>query len=275
MPSVSLTMIVRDEETALPDALRCVADLVDDVVVVDTGSTDRTREAAAAVCPGARIFDFPWCDDFSAARNEALRHARGEWIFWIDADDRIDEAGRAKLRDLFARLPAADSPGDGPNPIFTMPYVSHTPWCEGLAPVVPYQRLFRNRPDIRWVGRVFETVQSTNPHLGATNVPIDIPVTHFGYADLRQFVHKLQRNRRLFLLEQAELSARLEGVAFRLRQTDETLPIYERLVQIETQLGAGGDAQLAHEQRQLLWRLAHPQGAPGAAELSTTTVIVG
>ena len=269
MPSVSLTMIVRDEEASVADALRSVADLFDDIVVVDTGSTDRTREAALSACPGARIFDFPWCDDFSAARNEALRHARGEWVFWIDADDRIDETGRAKLREVFAHLPS-----DG-NPMYVLPCVSSTPWCEHLAPVIPHHRLFRNRPDIRWIGRVFENVCSTNPHLGTTSVPLDVTISHLGYIDLPRFVAKLVRNRRLFLLEQVELSARLKAVAFRLRQTDGTLPIYERLVQIETQLRSGGDAQLAREKEQLQWRLAHPQGPLEAPDLSTSTVIVG
>jgi glycosyltransferase involved in cell wall biosynthesis len=64
-----------------------VADLVDEVIVVDTGSTDRT--VAVAEQMGARVFHFPWVDNFAAARNESLRHATGEWIFWMDADDRL------------------------------------------------------------------------------------------------------------------------------------------------------------------------------------------
>src|SRR5262245_11843004 len=102
-PRVSLCMIVKDEAAHLPACLATVADLVDEVVVVDTGSADATRQLARAW--GARVHDFPWCDDFAAARNESLRHATGEWIFWLDADDRVDEANRARLRALFAQLP--------------------------------------------------------------------------------------------------------------------------------------------------------------------------
>ena len=102
-PRVSLTMIVKNEEGNLPACLASAADLVDEVVVVDTGSADRTKEVAARF--GARVFDFPWIDDFAAARNEALRHATGDWILWLDADDRIDEPNRQKLRQLFAALP--------------------------------------------------------------------------------------------------------------------------------------------------------------------------
>src|SRR5690349_7953622 len=101
-PRVSLTLIVKNEEHNLPACLASAADLVAEVIVVDTGSTDRTKEAAARF--GARIFDFPWIDDFAAARNEALRHATGDWILWLDADDRIDEPNRRKLRALFAGL---------------------------------------------------------------------------------------------------------------------------------------------------------------------------
>jgi len=74
---VSLTMIVKNEEATLPDCLRSVADLVDEIVVVDTGSSDRTKEIAASF--GAKVIDFPWVDSFAAARNESLRHATGDW----------------------------------------------------------------------------------------------------------------------------------------------------------------------------------------------------
>src|SRR5437762_837089 len=63
----------------------------------------RTRCRFCQAC-GARVHDFPWVDNFAAARNEALRHATGDWIFWLDADDRLDDANRAKLRELFAGL---------------------------------------------------------------------------------------------------------------------------------------------------------------------------
>src|SRR5207237_8743781 len=94
----SLTMIVRNEESNLPACLESVRGLFDETVIVDTGSTDRTKEIALGF--GARVFDFPWIDDFAAARNEALRHATGDWIFWMDADDRLDQANREKLAAL-------------------------------------------------------------------------------------------------------------------------------------------------------------------------------
>ncbi|HKI18175.1 MAG TPA: glycosyltransferase, partial [Isosphaeraceae bacterium] len=82
---VSLTMIVRDEENNLSHCLESVAGLFDEIVVVDTGSTDRTIEIARSF--GARVFDFAWVDDFGAARNAALERATGDYAFWLDADD--------------------------------------------------------------------------------------------------------------------------------------------------------------------------------------------
>ena len=89
-------MIVKNEEATLAACLASVADLVDEMIVVDTGSTDRTRDVAGQ--GGARVVDFAWVDDFAAARNESIRHATGDWIFWLDADERLDEANREKLR---------------------------------------------------------------------------------------------------------------------------------------------------------------------------------
>src|SRR5882757_3140262 len=91
---ISLTMIVRNEENNLPRCLESVRGLFDEIVVVDTGSTDRTAEIARSF--GARVFDFVWVDDFAAARNAALARARGAYAFWLDADDRLDPPQHAR-----------------------------------------------------------------------------------------------------------------------------------------------------------------------------------
>jgi GT2 family glycosyltransferase len=102
---VSLVMIVRDEEANLPRCLSSVQGIFDEIVVVDTGSTDRT--AAIAREFGARVFDFVWVDDFAAARNAALARATGDYAFWLDADDLVEQPEREKLRELLASLPVA------------------------------------------------------------------------------------------------------------------------------------------------------------------------
>jgi glycosyltransferase involved in cell wall biosynthesis len=105
---VSLTMIVKNEEANLPHCLASVEGIFDEIVVVDTGSTDRTREIAREF--GAKVFDFEWIDNFAAARNEALSHATGDYAFWLDADDVIEPEQREKLVALLAGLTRPMSP---------------------------------------------------------------------------------------------------------------------------------------------------------------------
>jgi glycosyltransferase involved in cell wall biosynthesis len=106
---VCLTMIVRNEQENLPACLESVRSLFDEIVVVDTGSVDRTREIAREF--GAKVFEFAWIDDFAAARNEALARATGDYAFWLDADDVVDPDQREKLQALFDGLRRGDCNG--------------------------------------------------------------------------------------------------------------------------------------------------------------------
>lgn len=93
---LSACLIVKDEEQSLPDCLASVRRLVDEVVVYDTGSTDRTVELARRA--GARVIEGYWDDDFGRARNASLEHCRGEWVLWIDADERFVCGDQRELR---------------------------------------------------------------------------------------------------------------------------------------------------------------------------------
>src|SRR5437660_1581456 len=86
-PRLSVAMIVRSCAAELAATLRSVRDLADEIVVLDTGSTDGTREVASQC--GARVFQQPWADDFAAARNACLAHASGEWVLWLDAGETL------------------------------------------------------------------------------------------------------------------------------------------------------------------------------------------
>src|SRR5213592_4364106 len=86
-PLLTAAMIARDEERHLPDCLASLTDVVDEVVLVDTGSVDSTVEIARA--HGATVLHHVWRDDFSAPRNLGLDNARGRWILYIDADERL------------------------------------------------------------------------------------------------------------------------------------------------------------------------------------------
>jgi tetratricopeptide (TPR) repeat protein len=141
-PLLSAVMIVRDEEPMLADCLASVHGLADEVVIVDTGSTDRTVEIAHS--HGARVLEQPWTGDFSAPRNIGLDHARGSWILYLDADERLRPIARDRL---VARL--SDAPELGLR-VLLRPFVRATPYLE--------YRLWRSDPRIRFHGLIHERV---------------------------------------------------------------------------------------------------------------------
>jgi GT2 family glycosyltransferase/tetratricopeptide (TPR) repeat protein len=192
---VSLCMIVKNEEANLAACLFSAGDLVDEIVVVDTGSTDATK-AVAREC-GARVYDFTWVDDFAAARNESLRHATGDWIFWLDGDDRVDEENRRKLKDLFARL-------KDDNIAYSMKCRCLPDPQTGTATVVDHVRLFRNHSDIRWKYRVHEQILPAVRGLGGSVHASEIVIEHTGYVDAALRRKKQERDSRILELDRAE-----------------------------------------------------------------------
>ena len=200
MTTLSLCMIVRDNETTLPATLEGIRPWVDEIVVVDTGSNDATQTIAEQF--GARLFHFPWCDDFSAARNESLRRARGEWLFWMDSDDTIDELNGQKLR-LIA---------DGSHNPRTLGYVMQVrcpgPDGEGET-VVDHVKLIRNHPELRFEFRIHEQVLPAIRRLGGLVVWTDAFVVHSG-ADHSEFgrCRKYERDLRILNFDLAERGER-------------------------------------------------------------------
>jgi glycosyltransferase involved in cell wall biosynthesis/SAM-dependent methyltransferase len=169
---LSLCMIVRDSARTLGACLRSIRPWVSEMIVVDTGSLDGTPELARTL--GARVFHFPWCCDFAAARNESLRHAIGRWVFWMDADDTIDSISGRRLREL-AQKPA---------PSTLLGYVMQV-HCPGGGKtrdvtVVDHVKLFRNRADLRFQGRIHEQILPAIRRAGGEVSWTDIFVTHSG-----------------------------------------------------------------------------------------------
>lgn len=161
---ISLVLIVRDEEEALPRCLASVRDLVDECVVLDTGSTDDT--VAVAQSFGARVFAQPWTDDFAAARNAAWAHATTDYVFWLDADDVLLPPDRERFRQLRATMDPAWT-------AVTMVY--HYAFDDQGTPILRFRlpRLVKRRAGFQWVGRVHEYLEGPAPW-GAS----DVVVTH-------------------------------------------------------------------------------------------------
>jgi GT2 family glycosyltransferase/tetratricopeptide (TPR) repeat protein len=196
---LSLCMIVRDNERILKPCLTSIRPWVDEMVVVDTGSRDETPRLAERL--GARVFHFPWRDDFSAARNESLRHARGRWMFWMDSDDVIDEVNGRKLRDLAYR--------DADPSLLGYVMQVHCPatGSEGTlhTTVVDHVKMLRNLPCVRFEGRIHEQVLGAIRRQNGEVAWSDIFVVHAGYDhSLEGQRRKRERDLRLLHLEHHE-----------------------------------------------------------------------
>ena len=146
--TISLCMIVRNEEESLGRCLESIKDVVDEIIIVDTGSTDQTISIAERYT--RKIYVFPWVDDFSAARNFAFSKATRQYCMWMDADYVLETADREALLRLKALLPEEVD-------VVMMRY--HTAF-EGEQPVFSYyrERIVRNSPQYRWEGRVHEAI---------------------------------------------------------------------------------------------------------------------
>lgn len=149
MPTISLCMIVKNEEKNLARCLNSVAKLVDEIIIVDTGSTDRTVEIASGYT--SNLYSHPWTDDFSEARNASFSRASMDYCMWMDADDVLEQKEHKKFLELKQSLPPETD-------IVMMKY--HTAFDEAETPSFSYfrERWIRNSPEYRWAGAVHEVI---------------------------------------------------------------------------------------------------------------------
>src|SRR5579883_2836535 len=185
---ISLCLIAKNAEATITTSLRSTTNLVVEMVVVDTGSTDGTKEIAASL--GARVFDFAWVDSFAAARNESLRHATGDWIFCLDADERLTGESRTKLQQLLAGL-------DLKNKAYGMTFLYRPEPGNLLTTEVKRVRLYRHHPQVRWQNRICEDIMPDLHALGFRVEWTDITIEHIGYQDPVVRARKWERNLRL------------------------------------------------------------------------------
>ena len=195
-PLITLSMIVKNEEKMIRGCLESAEKVVDEILIVDTGSTDRTIEIAKEF--GAKIYHFDWINDFAAARNESLKHSKGKWILYLDADERISQFEVDKFRNSLANL------SDNSGGLICTIESPHANLTGGDADVHrgSYPRIFRNLgiDKVKFQGRVHEQI---SPSLKENNLQLlqsDIIIYHLGYDQSREIMEgKIERNYRMLL----------------------------------------------------------------------------
>ena len=190
-PSLAVCMIVKDEAEFIEGAVLSVRDIADEIIVVDTGSTDDT--VALAQGAGARVEYFPWTGDFSEARNVSVEYATSDWILILDADERLVTTSKTSLRAVLEEYH-----GDEERRVICVKINNYTRGGHFLGDGFS-GRLFRNWPDMRFEGRVHEEVAKDRADV-ATDYRLDIEFDHYG-ADPDVMQEKAKDARNIELLE--------------------------------------------------------------------------
>ncbi|WP_315438740.1 glycosyltransferase [uncultured Selenomonas sp.] len=191
---ISACYIVRDDAVHLKKSIESLGDAVDELIVVDTGSRDDTV-ATAKTC-GAAVYEFPWADDFAAARNAALSHVKGDWIVFIDADEYFSDETKGNLRTAVTAADAEDTE------VLLVPWrnideVTGELLLDSYAP-----RIFRRRRGRCYVGRIHEELRDPDGTVPKVNAvaPALLTLVHTGYSAVLTR-EKGERNLRILLAE--------------------------------------------------------------------------
>ncbi|MEK4509781.1 glycosyltransferase [Paenibacillus anaericanus] len=156
MITISLCMIVRNEEEVIGRCLSSIEGIADEIIIVDTGSTDRTKEIASKFTD--QIFDFTWIDNFAAARNYSFSKATKEFILWLDSDDIIDEKSRNQFIELKNNFPAGIDR-------VTLPYHLVFDDAGNVKSTLRRNRIVRRSCNFQWIGPVHEYLAVWGPVL--------------------------------------------------------------------------------------------------------------
>lgn len=246
--TLSLCMIVKNEEKNIGRSLMSLAPVVDEIIVVDTGSTDGTRDIASIF--GAQVLDFAWTNDFSEARNVSLSHARGRWILVHDADEVISARDHDKLRAIIRENPRQSVAYT----LVTRNYTTNPSlggWTEnkgeypdeesgtGWIPTSKV-RLLINDERFRFENPIHEMLEPSLWHAGAEIRSCDVPVHHYGKLDEAKMHEKadmyyLLGKKKLLDADSINLGAlrELAVQAAELHRYEEAILLWERYIALE------------------------------------------
>ena len=190
-PTLGAIMIVKNEEKNLGGILSDIQGVVDEICIVDTGSSDGTVSLAESY--GARVGHFPWIDDFAAARNHSIQLASSDYLLWLDADDRIDESDLEVLVKLKTRLRHQKDRA------YMLKILSRS---EDMPDTISYQtRIIPNRDGVRFEGRVHEQILPSLKKCSIRVESIDMTIRHIGYHDAEARQEKARRNLDILMKE--------------------------------------------------------------------------
>lgn len=189
-PSVSLCMIVKNEEPDLAACLESVGDLASEIIIVDTGSTDGTVEIARKF--GAQVKHFTWINDFAAARNESIKDATGEWIFWMDADDRLTPDQLNRLKQALV---------SGQADVYQCRVASPAATWNGVNATGLHFRLFRNHIGLWFQYPLHEDLKLSAAQRAVTVANTNIIISHTGY-NVSQEALQAKARRNLAIIDQ-------------------------------------------------------------------------
>ncbi|OGJ91967.1 MAG: hypothetical protein A2487_03700 [Candidatus Raymondbacteria bacterium RifOxyC12_full_50_8] len=236
MKTLSVIFIVKNEEARIGAVLGDVKKIADEIIVVDTGSTDRTREIALGA--GAKVFNEPWENDFSKARNAALSHATRDWVLWLDADDRLPAEEGLKIKSAIQSAAKTQ--------VFTVEVINAVK--DGRPSSFLQMRLFPRSSKLRFEGRIHESIAQTAKDNGFEFCAAEVRVIHTGYETAAMRDEKMQRN--LSIIEN-ELEKNPDNIVHRFLLANtflafgkrtESLLQYEKIV--ETREAAGKQADV-------------------------------
>lgn len=167
-PSISLCMIARNEENLLEKCLNPIKSMMDEIIIADTGSKDKTRETARKFTK--RVYDFEWCDDFSKARNFSISKATKDWILVLDPDEKLAEEDMIKLKTMI---------NSNKNGVLGYRLIQKTYYKNRILSIRGICRVFRNDKRIRFTYPIHETVRESIKDLKGRIGKTGIAIRHY------------------------------------------------------------------------------------------------
>ncbi|MFD2672680.1 glycosyltransferase [Marinicrinis sediminis] len=200
-PSLSLCMIVKNEERMLEQCLQSAAEVVDEMIIVDTGSTDRTVDIASSF--NARVIDFPWTHHFAEARNAGIREASSDWILWMDADEELDTETTPLIKPML---------GSSQKDVLSVELINY--FGKERNPYKTFRmahpRIFRNHMNLSFTGAIHEMLDLSSRYKPdeVKDVVGTLPVKLYHYGYLDQIVASKQKHERNVKLLEEQLQQR-------------------------------------------------------------------